>query len=186
MKKKRLVILIIVLLILSCALAGIFFIRNSIKKNVSAQLDVIKDGKYGDIYQINSGNWRKDFVTEEVETPDSYLYKNADVKLKGIGLKTIELEIVQADMSNFYEDRSSDLSEVDDIDKFTSLVEDYAENAKKTSKIVSLDYKIKDMKNIRVNYDNEDFTNAMTGGFSKASKELQRELENEWYEELGK
>lgn len=186
MKKKRVVILIIVLLILSCALAGIFFIRNSIKKNVLAQLDIIQDGKYGDIYQISSGYWRKDFLTDEAENPESYLYKNADVKLKDVGFKTIDLEIIQADMSNFYEDRASDLIEVDDTDKFTSLIEDYAQNANKTSKIVSLDYKIGGFKKVRVYYDNEDFIDAMTGGFYKASEELQRELENEWYEELGK
>ena len=186
MKKRRVVIPLIILLILAGVVAGLFFIRNEIKKNVQAQLDIIQDGKYGDIYQINSGNWRKDFVTEEVETPDSYLYKIADVKLKGIGFKTIKVEIKQADMSNFYEDMAAELLEVDDIDKFTNLVAEYVESAKKISKSVSLDYKIEDMKNIRVNYDNEDFINAMTGGFSKASEELQREIENEWYEELGK
>ena len=185
MKKRPLLVPLIFLVILAIIISGLFFIRNSVKKNVLAQLDTIQDEKYGDIYQINSGNWRKDFVTEEVETPDSYLYKNADVKLKGIGFKTIDLEIIQADMSNFYEDRASDLSEVDDIDKFTSLIEDYAQNAKKTSKIVSLDYKIEGMKNVKVNYDNKYFINAMTGNFNKASEELSRKLEEEWDKELG-
>ena len=86
----------------------------------------------------------------------------------------MEYEINAPDMKNVFVDLDTNTANISE-DELLQHIKDYAKKAKTTATTVSLEYIVVDDEVI-VDYQNEAFLNAMTGGLLDAYKSLYEEM----------
>ena len=102
------------------------------------------------------------------------------VKVKKTTDSTIEYEIEAPDMSNVFIDMNTKADNISE-DGLLDYIKSYAPNAETKETTVSLEYILVDDEPI-VNYQDEEFINAVTGGLLDAYKNLYSEMLEEYME----
>ena len=136
------------------------------------------------------------FQTKELETDDELkglwevpsddregalenIFKHVTVRTTETTDSTIEYEIEAPNMINVFNNIKEDISE----SELLQHIKDYATNAETITTTVSVDYFLVDGKPI-INYQDEKFINAVTGGLLEAYKTLYEDMMKEYAEEV--
>lgn len=125
-----------------------------------------------------------DIWGENVDSQEGVLehvFEHVTVKVKRTTESTIEYEIEAPDMKNVFLDLIESAVDISE-DELLQYIEDYARNTKRKATTVSLEYILVDDKPI-VNYRDEAFINAVTGGLLDAYKSLYEEMMDEYLKE---
>ena len=110
----------------------------------------------------------------------TYIFDLVTVKVKKTTDSTIEYEIEAPDMSKVFVDMNTDADNLSE-DELLDYIESYAQNAETKGTTASLEYILVDDTPI-VNYQDEEFINAVTGGLLEAYKTLYSEMLKEYAE----
>ena len=116
--------------------------------------------------------------SEQEEGILNSIFENTTVKVLKTTNETIEFEIESPDMSSVFDDLKTVSREIT-ADDLRNYIEDYTTQADKKTTAVSLNYIIVDGEPV-VNYREESFINAVTGGLLEAYKSLYREMMEEY------
>ena len=108
------------------------------------------------------------------------IFRHVTIEVKKTTDRTIEYEITAPDMRDVFAGLDFDKTNMSS-DELLQMIKDYAQNAEKRVETVSLSYSLYDGKPI-VNYKEEAFINAITGGFLDAYKSLYAEMISEYEE----
>lgn len=187
---KWLFLIVLVCVSLLTGLVGCGKQNKVIEENAQEVADAFADG---DIATINKNIFgTNEFeVDEELsdmwgETSKSqeglleHIFEQVTVKVKKTTENTIEYEIEAPDMKNVFMDLDASTADISE-DELLEHIKSYAKNAEITTVTVSLEYIIVDDKPV-VDYRNEAFINAVTGGLLDAYKSLYEEMMEEYME----
>ena len=187
MKKIFLSILVCVMLI---SFVGCGQQNKAIEAEAQAVADAFTDS---DMETINKTIFGTDEVEidgglsdiwgEDAQSQDGVLtciFDLVTVKVKKITDSTIEYEIEAPDMSKVFIDMNTNADNMSE-DELLEYIKSYAQNAETKETIVSLEYILVDDE-IIVNYQDEKFINAVTGGLLDAYKTLYSEMMQEYTE----
>ncbi len=108
------------------------------------------------------------------------IFRHVTIEVKKTTDRTIEYEITAPEMRDVFAGLDFDKTNMSS-DELLQMIKDYAQNAEKRVETVSLSYSLYDGKPI-VNYKEEAFINAITGGFLDAYKSLYAEMISEYEE----
>ena len=179
---------------LTCVILTSFFGCGQQNKVIEAEAQVVADAfTDGDMKTIN----RTIFGTNEVEIDDGLsdlwgedaqyqdgvlacIFDLVTVKVKKTTDSTIEYEIEAPDMSKVFIDMNTNVDNISE-DGLLDYIKSYVPNAETKETTVSLEYILVDDEPI-VNYQNEEFINAVTGGLLDAYKNLYSEMLEEYTE----
>lgn len=125
-----------------------------------------------------SGIWGED--TQSQDGVLTYIFDLVTVKVKKITDSAIEYEINAPDMSKVFVDIDTNATNMSQ-DELLQYIKSYAQNAKTKDITVPIKYIIVDGEPI-VNYQDEKFINAVTGGLLDAYKTLYSEMLDEYVE----
>lgn len=106
------------------------------------------------------------------------IFARVTLKIKKIYENTVEFEIESPDMSKVFTNIKTDLDTITE-DKLLQHITDYAESAEMKKTTVSLKYILVD-KEVIIEYQDEAFINAVTGGLLDAYKTLYTEMMEEY------
>lgn len=123
-----------------------------------------------------SGIWGES--TQSKEGILTNIFGLVTVKVKKITDSTIEYEIEAPDMTNVLVDIDTNIENLRE-EELLEYIKDYAKNAEIKTTTVSLEYVFADDE-FFVNYQNEEFINAVTGGLLDAYKLLYSEVMEEY------
>ena len=185
MKKTFLSVLVCVIL---TSLVGCEEQNEAVETEAQVVVDAFTDG---DMEIIN----KTIFGTNEVEIDDglsdiwgkdaqfqdgvlTYIFDLVTVKVKKTTNSTIEYEIEAPDMSKVFVDIDTNATNISQ-DELLQYIKKYAQNAETKDTTVSLEYILVDDETI-VNYQDEEFVNAVTGGLLDAYKTLYSEMLGEY------
>lgn len=187
---KWLFLIVLVCVSLLTGLVGCGKQNKVIEENAQEVADAFADG---DIATINKNIFgTNEFeVDEELsdmwgETSKSqegvleHIFEHVTVKVKKTTENTIEYEIEAPDMKNVFMDLDASTADISE-DELLEHIKSYAKNTEITTVTVSLEYIIVDDKPV-VDYRNEAFINAVTGGLLDAYKSLYEEMMEEYME----
>ncbi len=131
--------------------------------------------------EINDG--LSDIWGEDAQSQDGVLtciFDLVTVKVKKTTDSTIEYEIEAPDMSKVFVDMDTNTTNISQ-DELLQYIKNYAQNVETKDTTVSLEYILVDDEPI-VNYQDEEFINAVTGGLLDAYKTLYSEMLGEYTE----
>lgn len=185
MKKIFLSVLLCIILF---SLVGCEEQNEIVETEAQVVADVFTDG---DVKTIN----KTIFGTNEVEIDDGLsdiwgedaqsqdgiltcIFDVVTVKVKKTTDSTIEYEIEAPDMSKVFVDMDTNTTNISQ-DELLQYIKNYAQNAETKDTTVSLEYILVDDEPI-VNYQDEEFINAVTGGLLDAYKTLYSEMLEEY------
>ena len=143
----------------------------AINKTIFGTNEFEVDGELSDIWGEN---------LESQEGVLEHIFEYVTVKVKSTTDSTIEYEIEAPDMKNVFVDLNANAADISE-DELLQHIEDYAKNAKTKEKTVSLKYILVDDEPI-VDYRDEAFINAVTGGLLDAYKALYDQMMDEYTE----
>lgn len=184
----------IFLSILVCVILTSFVGCGQQNESIEAEAQVVADAfTDGDMETIN----KTIFGTNEVEIDDGLsdiwgedaqsqdgvltcIFDLVTVKVKKTTDSTIEYEIEAPDMSKVFIDMNINADNISE-DGLFDYIKSYVPNAETKETTVSLEYILVDDEPI-VNYQNEEFVNAVTGGLLDAYKNLYSEMLEEYTE----
>ena len=110
----------------------------------------------------------------------THIFDLVTVKVKKTTDSTIEYKIEAPDMSKVFVDMNANADDLSE-DELLDYIKNYAQNAETKDTTVSLEYILVDDEPI-LNYQDEEFINAVTGGFLDAYKTLYSEMLEEYTE----
>lgn len=159
-----------------------------VKENAQVIADAFTDG---DMATIN----KTIFGTNELEVDEEltdmwgdnnqsqegileYIFEYVTVKVKRATERTIEYEIEAPDMKNVFVDLNTNTTDISE-DELLQHIKDYVKNAKTKVSIVALEYILVDEEPI-VDYRDEAFISAVTGGLLDAYQLLYEEMMEEY------
>ncbi len=122
--------------------------------------------------------WREDAQSQDGVL--AYVFDLIIVKVKKTTDSTIEYKIEAPDMSKVFMDIDTNATNMAQ-DELLQYIKNYAQSAETKQTTVSLEYILVDDKPI-VNYQDEEFINAVTGGLLDAYKTLYLEMLEEYTE----
>ncbi len=187
MKRLLLVVLVCIALIglVSCGKQN-----EVVEENAQAVADAFADGDMATIYKsiFGTSEFEVDEELSEIwgETVEpqegvlEHIFEHVTVKVKKTTESTIEYEIKAPDMKNVFVDLNTNTAGISE-DELLQHIKDYAKIAETTATTVSLEYIVVDDKLI-VDYQDEAFINAVTGGLLDAYKLLYEEMMGEYTE----
>ena len=187
--KKRVLLLIIVCVaftgLVSCGEQN-----ELVKENAQVVADAFTNGDMATINKIIFATNKlevdkelSDIWGEDAQSQDgvlTYIFDLVTVEVKEITDSTIEYEIEVPDMSNVFVDIDTNAVNMSQ-DELLQYIKNYAQNAETKDTTVALEYILVDDEPI-VNYQNEEFVNAVTGGLLDAYKTLYSEMLKEYTE----
>lgn len=188
MKKKE-ILFVLAVTVLFC-LVSCKKQNELVKENAQIIADAFTNG---DIETINKTIFR----TNEAEIDDelshiwgedaqsqngvlTYIFDLVTIKVKKTTDSTIEYEIEAPDMSKVFVDIDTNAMDISE-DELLQYVKNYAHNAETKETTVTLEYILVEDEPI-VNYQNEEFVNAVTGGLLDAYQALYSEMIDEYME----
>ena len=189
--KKRVLLLIIVCVaftgLVSCGEQN-----ELVKENAQVVADAFTNGDMATINKIIFATNKlevdkelSDIWGEDAQSQDgvlTYIFDLVTVEVKEITDSTIEYEIEVPDMSNVFVDIDTNAVNMSQ-DELLQYIKNYAQNAETKDTTVALEYILVDDEPV-VNYQNEEFINAVTGGLLDAYKTLYSEMLKEYTEDL--
>lgn len=107
-----------------------------------------------------------------------YIFARVTLEVKNISEDTVEFEIEAPDMLNVFTNFKTDLDGITE-DKLLQHIVDYAKSAETKTATVSLKYILVDEEAV-LDYQDEAFINAITGGLLDAYKSLYSEMMEEY------
>lgn len=187
--KKRVLLLIIVCVaftgLVSCGEQN-----ELVKENAQVVADAFTNGDMATINKIIFATNKlevdkelSDIWGEDAQSQDgvlTYIFDLVTVEVKEITDSTIEYEIEVPDMSNVFVDIDTNAVNMSQ-DELLQYIKNYAQNAETKVATISLEYILVDDEPI-VNYQDEEFINAVTGGLLDAYKTLYSEMLEEYSE----
>ncbi|MEY8387417.1 hypothetical protein AALC17_09000 [Oscillospiraceae bacterium 38-13] len=186
----RRLILIISICIALITLVGCGKQKEAVKDTVQTLADAFHDG---DIKTINRFIFGANELAIDEELSDmwgntsesqggilEHVFVQVTLRVKNISADTVEFEVEAPDMSNVFTSLKADSDSITE-DKLLQYIIDYAENAEKKTTMVSLKYIFIDEEAV-VEYQDETFVNAVTGGLLDAYKSLYTEMIEEYAE----
>lgn len=187
--KKRVLLLIIVCVaftgLVSCGEQN-----ELVKENAQVVADAFTNGDMATINKIIFATNKlevdkelSDIWGEDAQSQDgvlTYIFDLVTVEVKEITDSTIEYEIEVPDMSNVFVDIDTNAVNMSQ-DELLQYIKNYAQNAETKDTTVALEYILVDDEPV-VNYQNEEFINAVTGGLLDAYKTLYSEMLKEYTE----
>ena len=186
---KRMLVIVLLSVALT-GLAGCGKQNEAVKKTAQVVADAFADGDMTTINKTIFGtnefevdNALSDIWGENIESQEGvleHIFEYVTVKVKRTTESTIEYKIEAPDMKNVFLDLSANGADISE-DGLLQYIEDYAKNAKRNTTTVSLEYILVDDEPI-VDYQNETFINAVTGGLLDAYKSLYEEMMDEYTE----
>lgn len=188
MDMKRFILIVLSCALLLTGLAGCGKQNKVIKEHAQAVAEAFADGDMAAINMLIFGidelevdGELSDLWGETVPSHEGmleHIFRRVSIKVKKATDSTIVYEIKAPDMRNVFTDiDAEDISE----DELLEHIKSYAKNAETTSATVSLAYIIVDDAPV-VNYRNEAFINAVTGGLLDAYKSLYEEMMADYME----
>lgn len=135
------------------------------------------------INEVEIDDGLSDIGGEDVQSQDGvldYIFDLVTVKVKKTTDSTIEYEIEAPDMSKVFVDMNTNADNLSK-DELLGYIKNYAQNAETKDTTVSLGYILVDDEPI-LNYQDEEFINAVTGGLLDAYKTLYSEMLEEYTE----
>lgn len=145
-------------------------------------MDAINETIFGPD-EVKAVGQNSDTQSETEESREGVLesiFRHVTIEVKKTTDRTIEYEITAPDMRDVFAGLDFDKTNMSS-DELLQMIKDYAQNAEKRVETVSLSYSLYDGKPI-VNYKEEAFINAITGGFLDAYKSLYAEMISEYEE----
>lgn len=187
--KKRVLLLIIVCVaftgLVSCGEQN-----ELVKENAQVVADAFTNGDMATINKIIFATNKlevdkelSDIWGEDAQSQDgvlTYIFDLVTVEVKEITDSTIEYEIEVPDMSNVFVDIDTNAVNMSQ-DELLQYIKNYAQNAETKVATVSLEYILVDDEPI-MNYQDEEFINAVTGGLLDAYKTIYSEMLEEYSE----
>ena len=186
---KRLFLILLVCVSLLIGLVGCGK-QSKVVKNAQEIADAFADGDMAtinkNIFGINEfevDEELSDMWGESIESQEgvlTHIFELVTVKVKKATDSTIEYEIEAPDMKNMFVNLNTNTEKISE-DELLQHIKDYAKNAEATATTVSLEYIVVDDELI-VDYQDEAFINAVTGGLLDAYKSLYEEMMEEYME----
>ena len=187
--KKRVLLLIIVCVaftgLVSCGEQN-----ELVKENAQVVADAFTNGDMATINKIIFATNKlevdkelSDIWGEDAQSQDgvlTYIFDLVTVEVKEITDSTIEYKIEAPDMNNVIVDIDTNAANMSQ-DELLQYIKHYAQNAETKDTTVSLEYILVDDEPV-VNYQNEEFINAVTGGLLDAYKTVYSEMLEEYTE----
>lgn len=185
--KKKSFLLVLMFIVLFC-LVSCKGQNALVKENAQIVADAFTDNDMETInkiifktdhFEVDEALW--DIWGESTQSQEgilTYIFELVTVKVKNITDSTIEYEIEAPDMSNMFatiDINTENFSE----EELLEHIKSYAQNAGTKTTAVSLKYVLVDDELV-VNYRNEEFINAVTGGLLDAYKSLYSEIMEEY------
>lgn len=186
----------ILLSILVCVLLTTLVGCKERNKSIEAEAQVVADAfTDGDMEAINKiifgtngfeiDDGLSDIWEENTQSQNgvlTYIFDLVTVKVQKITGSTVEYKIEAPNMSEVFlnievDSNGTDISQ----DEILQYIKNYAQNAKTVDTTVSIEYILADDEPI-INYQNEEFINAITGGLLDAYKTLYSEMLEEYAE----
>lgn len=186
----------ILLSILVCVLLTTLVGCKEQNKSIEAEAQVVADAfTDGDMEAINKiifgtngfeiDDGLSDIWEENTQSQNgvlTYIFDLVTVKVQKITGSTVEYKIEAPNMSEVFlnievDSNGADISQ----DEILQYIKNYAQNAKTVDTTVSIEYILADDEPI-INYQNEEFINAVTGGLLDAYKTLYSEMLEEYAE----
>lgn len=176
---KNLTCLSLVLLIL-LSMPGCSRNQSKTMKNLDAEhvaviendLDVFSSGDISaiteNVFEISPNEVTTDGAENGIIAD---LFANADVQVSSADETTITYTIVSPDISDFFSVMADDLQAITTTEELRDALIEYAQTAPEREFTVILDYSTSDT-GIKIEYDNPEFINAMTGGLLDAYADL--------------
>lgn len=187
---KRLFLIVLVCVSLLTGLVGCGKQNKVVEENAQAVADAFVDGDMTTINKTIFGTNEFDVDKElsdiwggTVESQEGvleHIFEHVTVKVKKTTGSTIEYEIEAPDMKNVFMVLDASTANISE-DELLEHIKSYAKNAEITAVTVSLEYIIVDDEPV-VDYRNEAFINAVTGGLLDAYKSLYEEMMEEYME----
>lgn len=181
---KRVTYVVVLICIVAICCTGC--VKNAEQVEEDAQ-NVIEAFSSGDMEQINAVIFNMQELKNDEELNEilaeekvleeegllSAIFKQDKIILEKVHRDTIEYEIIAPDMSNFFQDlekRQNKLTE----NELLEYAKDYLHASKKEKFVVNVPYEISE-ENVIINYQSEEFINAITGGLVDAYKQVYKE-----------
>lgn len=187
---KRLFLIVLLCTSLLTGLVGCGKQNKVVEENAQEVADAFTDGDMAtinkNIFGINEfkvDEELSDMWEESIESQEGVLesiFEYVTVKVKKTTESTIEFEIIAPDMKNVFADINTSMTDISE-DELLQHIKDYAKNAETKATKVSLEYILVDDEPV-VDYRNESFINAVTGGLLDAYKLLYEEMMEEYME----
>ena len=188
---KKIFLSILVCVILTC-FAGCGQQNEAVETEAQAIADAFTNGDmetinktiFG-INEIESDDALSDIWGENAQSRDgvlTYIFDLVTVKVKKTTDSAIEYEIEAPDMSKVFVDLNTNAQNLSE-DELLDYLKNYAQNTETKDTTVSLEYILVDDELI-LNYQDEEFINAVTGGLLDAYKTLYLEMLEEYAEEV--
>ena len=187
---KRLFLIVLVCVSLLTGLVGCGKQNKVVEENAQVVADAFADGDMAtinkNIFGINEfevDEELSDMWGESIESQEGvleHIFEHVTVKVKKTTESTIEYEINAPDMKNVFVDLNTNTANISE-NELLQHIKDYAKKAETTTTTVSLEYIIVDDELI-VDYQDEVFINAVTGGLLDAYKSLYVEMMEEYME----
>lgn len=187
---KRLFLIVLVYVSLLTGLVGCGKQNKVVEENAQKVADAFADGDMAtinkNIFGINEfevDEELSDMWGESIESQEGvleHIFEHVTVKVKKTTESTIEYEINAPDMKNVFVDLNTNTANISE-DELLQQIKDYAKNAETTATTVSLEYIVVDDELI-VDYQDEAFINAVTGGLLDAYKSLYEEMMEKYME----
>ena len=183
------------LIVLTLMAAGVFSLSGCGSKEVkNAANDAVEIFASGDIEEINRLVFGTQTMEEDAEVRSILGETNEDSQQDGVlstvfsestisvgkaDKETIKFEIVAPDMERVFTDLSLDNTEISE-EELLKYIEEYMEEAEKKGFVVDVPYIINDDGQVVIDYRDETFLNAVSGGLIEAYKELYMEVLQEY------
>lgn len=187
---KRLFLIVLVCVSLLTGLVGCGKQNKVVEENAQEVADAFADGDMAtinkNIFGINEfevDEELSDMWEESIESQEGvleHIFEHVTVKVKKTTESTIEYEINAPDMKNVFVDFNTNTADISE-DELLQHIKDYAKNAETKATTVSLEYIVVDDE-LMVDYQDEAFINAVTGGLLDAYKSLYEEMMEEYME----
>lgn len=145
-------------------------------------MEIINKTIFG-INEVEIDDDLSDIWGENAQSQDgvlAYIFDLVTIRVKKTTDSTIEYEIEAPDMSKIFIDMNTNANNISE-DKLLDYIKSYVPNLDTKETTVSLEYVLVDNKPF-VNYQDEEFINAVTGGLLDAYKTLYSEMLEEYTE----
>ena len=138
---------------------------NTINNTIFGTSEIKPDGKLSDVWGES---------TDEEKGVLACIFQHVRIEVKRVGESEIEYEIEAPNMKNVFADMESEDTDISEKD-FLQYIKNYIQSAETMKSKVSLGYIVTENQLV-VDYQNEEFINAVTGGILDAYKSLYSEI----------
>lgn len=188
---KRLLLNIVVFISLITCLVGCGKQNKVVEENAqkisdafaSCDMDTINETIFG-VGKLEIDNQLSDMWSESIESQEGILkqiFEHVTIKINKITASTIEYQIKAPDMKNVFVNFDDTNTEYVSEGELLEHVKSYVQNADISTVKVNLEYVIANDEPV-IDYRNEVFINAVTGGLLDAYKVLYEEMMEEYLE----